>query len=421
MFMLVHVHVVADTALAITPSASRKHLIRLLLTILAITAMNVITLLFAHCLLASGLVHTQETLYIVGDYVEGAPPNPQFAPAIGLLQKVDCGVPGQGLVSSKLASYLSSPSTKLVQVPVSQCGSYNLSDLVSGLDWIGYNINYEGKNAVSMGVEIDQVGETESIITDRIVRLVDRRVTVSVVEGLWSNAPRGVYTVPIDRPPVAAKPAPDCSSDHEQKRTPPDNRMTDALIIVSGVGAGAALLVCLLAVIACLILLCLLRSRQRQRKLSRSYAESGGHASSPGIDLKPHHHPYSQPAMSVAWSLPRSSRTPQWPPESGAWPVPVNSIDPAYARSAPPPSPMSDRSCPSVRCQSESRYTNELFGARCPSDPGNTRACGVGNYGSSNEVNSMEHSSNTASTFVKDTIPDRKVTSQLSWERQRSW
>ena len=184
--------------------------------IFAITGMNLaLWVLGAHIMLACA--HASEVLFMVGDPVTTVLPNSQF---LSDTVSGTSACPSNSVISDQLTDYISSPGTRVVPISVSACGRYLLSDLVSGLDWIKYNINYTDVNFISFGIHINDTVSNE-IIRGRVEQFVRNRAIVSVAEGMWSTAPDGVYTVPIQKSNTTAEYPPSlqatCTSSHTDR------------------------------------------------------------------------------------------------------------------------------------------------------------------------------------------------------------
>jgi hypothetical protein len=188
--MLVHVHDVAATrTLETIAEPSTQHTKNDF--ILANSVMNLALAFGAQVMLACA--HASEVLYMVGDSVTTVAPASQFSSAT-VSETSQC--PTDNVISDRLTDYISSPETRVIPIAVSACGSYLLSDLVSGLDWIKYNIDYDVVNYIAFGIDINDT-ISSPFVRDRVEQFVRNRAIVSVAEGMWINPPEGVYTIPI--------------------------------------------------------------------------------------------------------------------------------------------------------------------------------------------------------------------------------
>lgn len=242
--------------------------------IFAITGMNLAPwVLGAHVMLACA--HASEVLFMVGDPVTRVLPNSQF---LSDTVSGTSACPSNSVISDQLTDYISSPGTRVVPISVSACGTYLLSDLVSGLDWIKYNIDYKDVNFISFGIRINDTVSNE-IVRGRVEQFVRNRAIVSVAEGMWSTAPDGVYIVPIQTNNTGTEYSPSLQATCSSARSNGYDHIL-RIAIVSELGFFAVMLVLALA-------WCIMRRSNCNRRRSVSPRDPGIDESLPASSLRP--------------------------------------------------------------------------------------------------------------------------------------
>lgn len=128
--------------------------------------------------------------YVLGDDVASI--TPAFRSVSG--DNVTC--PGSH-VTSEVIRQFTTPGTRVVSVPVSHCGVYQKSDLLSGLAWVADRVDFEKTNILAIAVDMNLL-PASSIVRDKVTAMSSGGVVVGVARGFWRDLPRGIMTIDID-------------------------------------------------------------------------------------------------------------------------------------------------------------------------------------------------------------------------------
>jgi len=145
-------------------------------------------------------------VYIVGDALTNRKADVGFlAPSA---QTVPCP-PLQLAATDYLASYFVADS--LVQVTVSSCGTFGISDLIAALDWTLQAAGPDSTIALALTVAPDFPGMI--VFKGRMQELVAVAGRVLTLEGMWTGAvTRGVFIIPGPSRPTTTPPPALCPS-----------------------------------------------------------------------------------------------------------------------------------------------------------------------------------------------------------------
>jgi len=154
-----------------------------------------------------------DQMYIIGDAIsEGVS---------GFVAPFTSTVVCAGNASQAMASYLAGPNTTLVQVDVSMCGQYLLSDVLNGLQWVQSDMATKtGRVTIALAIPVQSNLAGINLIDSTLEWFVAKRAVVATLQDVWnSTLPQGVLTMPytaaspgvppsVSPPPVAPPDAP---------------------------------------------------------------------------------------------------------------------------------------------------------------------------------------------------------------------
>lgn len=138
-----------------------------------------------------------EVLYVLGDEVVSVT-DAGFNGVSGATAA--CFGPNTAAV---MQAYIAAPTTTIVPVTVSLCGSYLSSDVLAGLDWIGGDIDYGVQNHIAVGLDLSRAGQASAVIQTQLATFLSNRAVVSTMQGYGTQ--KGVLLVP-NATAVVAKP-----------------------------------------------------------------------------------------------------------------------------------------------------------------------------------------------------------------------